>query len=160
MRCDVCNAAIPKGTGDRITPETFIYLMDNGFGLDETNIRMLTDGGMSRAAAETALKEQYRGSISDWLLCSNCTAKAMHIMNERAMYHTSRYANNLHCLYCEKTNASEIWPLYGDSTAFYYEPDPGEYSIEITCSHCNKRWFVVWDYDPGPFSTGLPLSGK
>ena len=84
MRCDVCNTTVPSGTGERITPEVFTYLMDNGFGLDETNIEMLTDAGMSRSAAEEALKEQYRHSRSDWFLCPDCAAKAMAMITKRA----------------------------------------------------------------------------
>ena len=84
MLCDVCNATVPSGDGERITPEVFIYLMDKGFGLDETNVKMLTDAGMSRSAAEAVLKEQYRCSGSDWLLCSDCAAKAKTITAGRA----------------------------------------------------------------------------
>lgn len=80
MQCDVCNATVLPGSGERITPEVFTYLIDNGFGLDDTNIKMLTDAGMSRAAAEEALKERYRCSRSDWFLCSECASKAMAIV--------------------------------------------------------------------------------
>jgi len=83
MLCDVCNATVPSGTGKRITPEVFTYLLDNGFGLDETNVKMLTDAGMPRSAAEAVLKEQYRHSRSDWLLCSGCAAKATAMMPRR-----------------------------------------------------------------------------
>ncbi len=76
MRCDVCNTAIASGAGERVTPDVFNFLLDNGFGLDETNIKMLTDAGMPRSAAEGALREQYRQSKSDWLLCAHCAAKA------------------------------------------------------------------------------------
>lgn len=76
MRCDVCNAEISEDAGECITPEVFTYLLDNGFGIDETNIKMLTDIGMSRVEAEEAIKQQYRASQSDWLLCPGCAAKA------------------------------------------------------------------------------------
>jgi len=59
-------------------------LLDNGFGLDETNIKMLTDAGMHRTAAEVALKNQYRQSKSDWLLCPHCAAEAMAMMARRS----------------------------------------------------------------------------
>lgn len=91
MLCDVCNAAIPTGSGERITPEIFIYLMDNGFGLDETNIKMLTDAGMSRLEAESSLKQQYRSSTSDWLICSNCAAKAKTISGRTEAWVTPDY---------------------------------------------------------------------
>lgn len=80
MRCDVCSTAIASGAGERITSDVFTYLLDNGFGLDETNIKMLTDAGMPRSAAEEAIREQYRQSKSDWLLCPHCAAKAMTIV--------------------------------------------------------------------------------
>ncbi len=83
MRCDVCNAAATPEAGERITPDVFTYLLDNGFGLDETNIKMLTDAGMPRSAAEAALTEQYRQSTSDWFLCPRCAAKAMAMMARR-----------------------------------------------------------------------------
>jgi len=58
MQCDVCNTAITSGAGEQITPDVFTYLIDNGFGLDETNIKMLTDTGISRSAAEDALSKR------------------------------------------------------------------------------------------------------
>lgn len=80
MRCDVCNAIVSNGSEKLFTPDVFNCLMDFGFGLDETNIKMLTDGGMSRQAAEAKLKEQYSHSSSDWLLCPDCTKKAESII--------------------------------------------------------------------------------
>ncbi len=92
MRCDVCNKALAPGAGERITPDIFNYLLNNGFGLDETNIKMLTDAGMTRSAAESALKEQYRQSKSDWLLCPSCAAKAMAIIaGQTELWVTSDY---------------------------------------------------------------------
>jgi hypothetical protein len=84
MLCDVCNSTVPPEAGERITPEVFTYLLDNGFGLDETNIKMLTDAGMPRSAAETALKKQYQGGKAEWLICPQCAAKAMAIMAHRS----------------------------------------------------------------------------
>jgi len=83
MRCDVCDTAIKPRTGERITPDVFSYLLDNGFGLDETNIMMLTDAGMPRSEAEAALKNQYLQSKSDWLLCPHCVAEAVAVMARR-----------------------------------------------------------------------------
>jgi hypothetical protein len=83
MLCDVCNAIIPEGLGENISPDAFNYLLDNGFGLEETNIKILTDTGISRKSAETALKEEFRRSTTDWLLCSNCAAKAKKILVNR-----------------------------------------------------------------------------
>lgn len=82
MLCDVCNAAVTQHSGEqRIAPATFIRLMEHGFGLDETNISMLTDAGLPRLAAEAALKATYRLSQSDWQLSPDCVAKAMPLMN-------------------------------------------------------------------------------
>jgi len=91
VRCDVCNVRMPIGSGERITPEIFVYLLDNGFGLDESNIKMFTDAGMSRSEAESELKEQYRSSNSDWLLCSTCAAKAKAISERTETWVTPDY---------------------------------------------------------------------
>ncbi len=82
MQCDICNTHITYGAEEQITPDVFTYLIDNGFELDEINIKMLTDNGMSRSAAEDALRDQYRHSKSDWLLCPNCAAKAKDIVSQ------------------------------------------------------------------------------
>ena len=84
MLCDVCNTTITAGAGENIPPDVFTFLLNNGFGLDETNIKMLTDVGMSRSAAEAALREQYRQSTSDWLLCPVCADKAKSIVAKRS----------------------------------------------------------------------------
>ncbi len=80
MLCDVCNCTVPPQTGKRIKSHIFTYLLDNGFGLDESNIKMLTDAGMPRSAAVAVLKAQYKRSTTDWLLCSQCTAKAIAVL--------------------------------------------------------------------------------
>lgn len=62
MRCDVCNANVPRGSGERITPEIFTYLLDNGFGLDDENIKMLTDAERC-GVRQTDMKILIRGVI-------------------------------------------------------------------------------------------------
>jgi len=41
-------------------------------------------------------------------------------------------------------------------TPFYYQSEPGKYSLPVTCPHCAKEWYVVWDANPGPIE---PLTG-
>ena len=76
MLCDVCNAQTNKADAIYVAPSRFRELMNQGFGIDETNIRMLTDAGMSRDAAVAALKAQYATSQSFWVLCSDCARRA------------------------------------------------------------------------------------
>ena len=83
MLCDVCNSIISEGSGERITPDALNYLLDNGFGLDETTIKILTDTGISRKSAETALKEEFRRNTTDWLLCLTCAVKAKKTLANR-----------------------------------------------------------------------------
>jgi len=83
MLCDVCNVKVPNGSGERVTAEMFSFLLDKGFGIHELNIRMLTDAGMSRQDAVETLKGQYRAYSSDWLLCTQCAAKAKAKLTEK-----------------------------------------------------------------------------
>ena len=76
MLCDVCNAKTTKEEVIYVVPSRFRELLKRGFGIDETNIRMLTDTGMSRDDAVAALTAQYLTSQSFWVLCSECTRRA------------------------------------------------------------------------------------
>lgn len=76
MRCDVCNVVVVAGEGTTLTPQEFAVLLDNGQGIDESTVALLTDAGMSRERAVESLKRQYRMSRSDWLLCSRCAGQA------------------------------------------------------------------------------------
>lgn len=63
---------------------------------------------------------------------------------------TSILAGDLLCAYCRKPNAATRWPVAGDDVPFYYQREPGDYSVEVRCWECDNTWFVVWDDDPGP----------
>lgn len=76
MICDVCNETVPANQGTRIAPAEFLALLAKGFGIDETNIKMLTDAGMPREQAVAMLAKQYGTSQSDWLLCAGCASRA------------------------------------------------------------------------------------
>ena len=80
MLCDVCNAQTTKEQAIYVAPSRFRELLKGGFGIDETNIRMLTDTGMSRNDAVAALTAQYLTSQSFWVLCTNCAAKAQDLL--------------------------------------------------------------------------------
>ena len=75
MNCDVCNDTV-NATARRVPADKFRGLLDRGFGVNETNVQMLTEGGVSRSEAITMLTDAYRTSQSDWVLCDNCFAKA------------------------------------------------------------------------------------
>lgn len=74
--CDVCNAKVADGDGACIPAQEFRALLDAGFGIDPTNVEMLTSSGMSTEEAVKRLREQYLQSSSDWLLCTKCAAEA------------------------------------------------------------------------------------
>jgi hypothetical protein len=80
MLCDVCNATTEEKDASRIPAESFRKLLVEGFGMDETNIPMLTDAGISREAAIDMLTYNYSTTQSEWLLCPGCTAKAESIL--------------------------------------------------------------------------------
>jgi hypothetical protein len=76
MNCDVCNATITQATARSIPADRFRQLLDRGFGINETNMKMLTESGVSREDAITMLNDAYRTSQSEWLLCQACFVKA------------------------------------------------------------------------------------
>jgi hypothetical protein len=64
--------------------------------------------------------------------------------------HWSQFAGKLHCLYCDQQDSTGVWPARGDSTPFYAQEEPGAFTVDVTCLHCGRTWYVVWDDDPGP----------
>jgi hypothetical protein len=46
------------------------------------------------------------------------------------------------------------WPVNGDHVPFYVQKEPGNYTLKVTCPHCVRVWYVVWDDYPRPI---LPL---
>jgi hypothetical protein len=63
---------------------------------------------------------------------------------------TSALANQLFCKHCGKQHGTSRWPVNGDLTPLYFQSEPGNYTLDVTCPHCGKQWYVVWDVDPGP----------
>jgi hypothetical protein len=80
--CDVCNAATDQIQGYLVSAREFRELLKRGFGIDEVNIKMLSDCGMSREKAVGLLATQYTSSLSDWLLCPKCAAQAIPILHD------------------------------------------------------------------------------
>ena len=76
MNCDVCDVLVTENNSARVSAEKFRKLLAQGFGIDETNIKMLTDSGVPRSQAIELLKQGYLASQSGWLLCENCFTKA------------------------------------------------------------------------------------
>jgi len=75
MLCDVCNVTV-DANAPRVPAERFRVLLDRGFGLNETNVQMVMDGGVSRADAIARLTAAHRTSQSDSVLCDACFQKA------------------------------------------------------------------------------------
>ena len=69
--------------------------------------------------------------------------------------HLSQFAGDLICQHCWKHHAAKEWPTNGDYVPFFYQTEPGNFSLELTCPNCGKVWYVVWDSNPGPI---MPLS--
>lgn len=61
----------------------------------------------------------------------------------------SQFAANLTCQHCSQRHAADEWPANGDAIPFYFQKTPGRYSLKVTCPHCGKDWYVVWDQNPG-----------
>jgi hypothetical protein len=51
-------------------------LLSKGWGVHESNVRMLTDSGVTREQAVLTLTAHYRSLQSAWLLCLECVAQA------------------------------------------------------------------------------------
>lgn len=69
--------------------------------------------------------------------------------------HISQFADKLICQYCYKKHGTKEWPLNGDMVPFYYQEEPGNYTLKITCPHCKKDGYVVWDDNPEPIKSLL-----
>jgi Zn finger protein HypA/HybF involved in hydrogenase expression len=68
--------------------------------------------------------------------------------------HISQFANKLRCQHCGKIHGTKEWPVNGDHVPFYFQDEPGKYTLTVNCPHCGKNWYVVWDNNPG---SGMPL---
>jgi len=77
------------------------------------------------------------------------------IRDKKTQTHISQFAGDLKCQHCGKSQRAKEWPQSGDTVPFYYQKEPGKYSLKLTCPHCSKIWYVAWDNDPGTMS---PLS--
>ena len=66
------------------------------------------------------------------------------------MSHMSSFAGELDCQHCFGAHGVDEWPLHGGTVPFCFQKGSGNYSLEVTCPHCGKVWYVVWDEDPGP----------
>jgi hypothetical protein len=86
MLCDVCNAMVADGEGHRISPDTFRQLLDAGFGIGPVNLDMLTSAGMPRDEAMARLRQAYRVSETDWLLCPKCASGARNALRQNTKY--------------------------------------------------------------------------
>jgi len=76
MLCDVCNAPTTREAGILVAPERFRLLLAKGWGVHESNIRMVMQSGGSREEALAMLTQHHASSQSMWLLCPACAAEA------------------------------------------------------------------------------------
>jgi hypothetical protein len=74
--CDICNTVLRPDQGSKIKANHFHFLLNNGFGIPDSNIAILTSSGMSPDQAINLLRKQYMASTSDWLLCPKCAVEA------------------------------------------------------------------------------------
>ena len=72
----------------------------------------------------------------------------------------SQFAHELRCLYCGKPNPATEWRAAGDLVPFYFQREPGKHNLTMTCPHCGRAWYVVWDDNPGPLQNLLLPSGS
>ena len=79
MLCDVCSTPTTQEAGSLVSPEQFRLLLAKGWGVHESNIRMLMESGLSREQALAMLTQQHAASQSPWLLCPDCAAEARKI---------------------------------------------------------------------------------
>ena len=63
--------------------------------------------------------------------------------------HISRFAHKIKCIHCNEFHGTDKWPVNGDGVPFYYQEEPGNFTLDVTCPKCQKKWYVVWDNDPG-----------
>ncbi len=69
----------------------------------------------------------------------------------------SQFSHKLQCQHCAKTHATQKWPMNGDRIPFYFQKTGGgNYTLEVTCPHCRKSWYIVWDDNPGTICDILP----
>ena len=69
--------------------------------------------------------------------------------------HASQFAASLNCVHCSERQAAREWPANGDAVPFYFQKEPGKFTLKLVCPKCGKDWYVAWDQDPGQI---LPLS--
>ena len=68
---------------------------------------------------------------------------------------TSQFAKGMVCAHCSQTNKTHMWPKYGDSVALYHDLEPSGFYIAMSCSHCKREWYIVWEINPGE---AMPLA--
>jgi len=80
LLCDVCNAPTTRDEGTVVSVEHFRRLLNKGWGVHESNIRMVMESGLSRQQARVLLAQQHTASHSPWLLCPQCAVQARNIL--------------------------------------------------------------------------------
>jgi hypothetical protein len=59
---------------------------------------------------------------------------------------------SLRCPHCSARNRAVLWPKGGDIVPCYFQStasrSDGAFRLPVTCPHCTREWFVVWDQQP------------
>src|SRR5512140_190224 len=75
--CRICAAETSTVKSPTYSPADMQRVVGNGFTPDETTLtRWITEKNLTREAALADWKQRVETSSSDWLLCSNCAARA------------------------------------------------------------------------------------
>ncbi|MCH7727189.1 MAG: hypothetical protein IH991_12025 [Planctomycetes bacterium] len=72
----------------------------------------------------------------------------------------SQFAHEFMCLYCGEPNPAAEWRTMGDMVPYYCQREPGKHNLTMTCPHCDKAWYVVWDNNPGEIELLLPIGNE
>ena len=75
--CSVCHAATSTVKSPTYTSSEMQRVVGNGFTPDDATLtRWMADKNITREAAVFDWKQRVETSPTDWLLCSNCAARA------------------------------------------------------------------------------------
>lgn len=124
MECDVCNASTTAESGVTIPADKFRLLLSKGWGIHESNVRMLTDVGIPREQALALLKAQHAASQSPWFLCPTCGAQAKQIISTCELpvnAEQKKAAVTVHMLSPTSNYTVEHWTVGNEVSSEHYE---------------------------------------
>jgi hypothetical protein len=127
--------------------------------------RMLKEkSAAANSAAQNEILQRYKlgkfdldlilqqGKREAWPVSTLSSEAASEVPSQEA------FRNSLRCQHCGKRNVASFWPQRGDWIGFHYQSEertreqPGAFRLPISCPHCSKIWYVVWDTSPDPLA--------